>query len=201
MFMTQTTAAMTNSEQALKSLIDGNVRHVQNKSVHPRQTPNHRRNLLASQRPLAAILSCSDSRVPPEMVFDQGFGDLFIVRVPGNIVSDTTLASVEFAVQMLHVPLIVVLGHTNCSAIKATINMKTLPGYLSHITAHIHPVVQLARQQTGDLLENSVQINAQMAAVQLLSYSTIIEKSVQKKKLRIIAACYDLQTGIVKIIG
>lgn len=192
---------LIDSDQALELLIEGNARHVENKSVHPRQTPNHRRNLFASQRPLAAILSCSDSRVPTELVFDQGFGDLFIVRVPGNIVDDTTLASIEFAVHVLQVPLIVVLGHTNCGAIEATLKMKTLPGYLSHITAYIHPAVQIARQQTGDLLENSVQINAQMAAVQLLSYSTIIEKSVQKNQLKVVAAYYDLLTGTVKIIG
>jgi carbonic anhydrase len=194
-------AVTTGDDQALESLIDGNARHAENKSVHPRQTQPHRENLLIGQRPLTAILGCSDSRVPPEMIFDQGFGDLFVVRVPGNIVDNTTLASVEFAVHELQVPLIVVLGHTGCGAVKATISTETLPGHLFHITNHIDSAVQIARQQTGDLLENAVRINAQMAAVQLSSYSAVIEKAVYSKQLRIVAACYDLHTGIVKIIG
>lgn len=108
---------MANPEKGLAALVEGNRRYQAQRLTHPHQNAARRAALAAGQHPFAAVLSCADSRVPPEIVFDQGLGDLFVVRVAGNITDDVVLGSLEYAVEHLHVPLVVVLGHYKCGAV------------------------------------------------------------------------------------
>ena len=139
-------------DQALARLMDGNRRYSQNKEQHPDETLARRMELQSSQHPFAVILSCSDSRVPPELIFDQGLGDLFVIRVAGNIVDDDGLGSIEYAVEHLGTKLIVVLGHEKCGAVSAAVASETAPGHLTALFAAIRPSVLATASSPGDRL-------------------------------------------------
>ncbi len=190
--------------EALKRLMDGNARYAAN-------TPNERdfsagRAARAQvQYPIAAILSCADSRVAPELAFDQGPGELFVVRVAGNIVTPDVLASLEYGVQFLGTPLIMVLGHTGCGAVDAAIKvLKTkavLPGHLPALVAAIKPAVIVAEKtQSGDLLDNASAENARRQVTRLKNSPPVVGKSYAGKKIDIVSAMYDLRTGKVALL-
>lgn len=137
-------------DAALKSLKAGNARYIDGKSIHPRIDAERRRaTALEGQTPIAAVLGCADSRVPPEIVFDQGFADLFVVRVAGNVCAMPELASIEYSVAALKVPLIVVFGHTKRGAVEAAIKNKPLPGSLPDLIKLIRPAVEEAEKEKG----------------------------------------------------
>jgi carbonic anhydrase len=138
--------------------------------------------------------------VPPELIFDQGLGDLFVIRVAGHVVDDAVLASVEFAVIVLDSSLVMVLGHTQCGAVEATISGGELPGSLSKLAAAIQPAVASAKEQPGDLVDNAIRTNANMTAVQLLTRSPLLKQATADEQVKIVAALYKLDTGAVELL-
>lgn len=187
--------------QALQKLMDGNKHYVAAKLNHPNQTAERRAEIAKGQHPFAVIVGCSDSRVPPEIIFDQGLGDLFVVRVAGNIVDDVALGSIEYAVEHLGASLIVVLGHERCGAVDATIKGGEAPGHIGSLVEAIKPAVEKAKGKPGDLLDNAVKTNVEMIVNKLESSKPILSESVEKNKLKIIGARYDLDSGEVVIIA
>ncbi len=186
---------------ALEKLIDGNKRYQLASQTYPHQTVDRRQALRGSQKPFAVILGCADSRVPPELIFDRGLGDLFVIRVAGHVVDDTVLASVEFAVTLLGVPLVMVLGHSQCGAVEASISGADLPGSLSKVAAAIQPAVAAAEELPGDLVDNATKTNANMTAIQLANRSLLLAQSVEDEEVIIMAAFYDLDTGAVELLA
>ncbi len=165
---------------ALKRLMDGNARYAAN-APNERDFSSGRAARVQGQYPIAAILSCADSRVAPELAFDQGPGDLFVVRVAGNVVSPDLLASLEYGVQFLGVPLVMVLGHTGCGAVDAAIKvLKTnavLPGHLPQLVTAIKPAVIVAEKtQTGNLLDNAIAENVRRQVARLKSSPPVVQK-------------------------
>lgn len=197
---TQTTSNIT-PDAALKKLIDGNRRYIDQKRTFPDQGPSRVSEVAKGQRPFATILGCSDSRVPPEILFDQGLGDLFDIRVAGNILNDAVVGSMEYATAELGVPLLVVLGHERCGAVKAALEGKPLPGKIGSLAAAIKPAVDATKGQPGDALDNAVRAHVKMSVNQLKKSSPIIAEAVKAGKLKIVGGRYDLDTATVEIIA
>ena len=187
----------------LARLLAGNHRFMTGRSRHPRQGPADVRRLASGQRPFAVVISCADSRVPPEIIFDQGLGDLFDNRVAGNIVDELLLGSIEYAVEELAPGVIVVLGHERCGAIDATVSALTTG---AHAPGHICVIVEALRPIVGphlgapDPVEAGVvaNIRAQVRAIE--THSTIVHEHVVAGKLAVVGARYDLDTGRVRIL-
>jgi len=196
-----TTIGMQNEkvtpDSALAELKAGNAHHVQHKHQHPHETVQRQRELVKGQHPHAEVLSCADSRVPPEIVFDQGLGDLFIVRVAGNVVTDTELASLEYGAEHLHIPLLVVMGHEHCGAVTAAVEGGSPEGHIGTLVDLLRPAVDQARTMTGDKVENAVRANVQLVVKQLRSSTPILSELVAHNKLKIVGGVYSLDTGKV----
>jgi carbonic anhydrase len=188
-------------QEALTRMVEGNKRFVEGKRLSPNQSKARLLETAVAQYPFAAILGCADSRVPAEMVFDQGLGDLFVVRVAGNIASQTAIGSLEFSTAVLGAQLIVVLGHSQCGAVKAAVKGDPLPGRIGVFVEEIKPAVETVRLKTGDLENNSIIANVQYQAQQLAESSTIIGGLVKEGKLKIVGATYDLASGKVKMLS
>lgn len=189
---------------ALKRLMEGNTRYAAN-APNERDFSAGRAARAQVQYPIAAILSCADSRVAPELLFDQGPGDLFVVRVAGNIVNRDLLASIEYGVQFLGAPLVMVLGHTSCGAVDAAIKvLKTkavLPGNLPDLIKAIKPAVIVAEKtQTGSVLDNAIAENVRRQVARLKTSPPIVQKLYTGKKIDIVGAVYDLASGKVTLI-
>jgi carbonic anhydrase len=184
-----------NPETALQRMIEGNGRFVAGKTQKPNQSKFRLQETSVAQYPFAAILGCADSRVPAEIVFDQGLGDLFVVRVAGNVASQTAIGSLEFATAVLGAQLIMVLGHSSCGAVKAAIKGDPLPGRIGVFVEEIKPAVEKVRLKTGDIDANAVIANVQYQASALAEESTILGGLVKQGKLKIVGAQYDLKTG------
>ena len=184
-------------DSALAELKDGNAHHAAHRYTHPHETASRMRQLASVQHPHAEILSCADSRVPPEILFDQGLGDLFVVRVAGNVVSDTELGSLEYGAEHLHVPLLVVLGHQHCGAVTAAVEGGEAPGHIGALTALLRPAVDKTRGMPGDRVENAVRANVEMVVKQLRSSGPLLEKLVSSGELKVVGAVYSLDTGKV----
>lgn len=187
-------------DQALEKLMIGNRRYVAMRPLHPRQSQTQRQVMLEGQHPFAAILSCSDSRVPSELIFDQGLGDLFIVRTAGHVTDDLIIASLEFAVHVLEVPLIIVMGHAHCGAVAAAINGESLPGLMGAIASDLQPAVDLTRSESGSQLENVTHAHSQCTAERLTRESAILRDAVHAGKLKIVPAYFDLKTSSVLLL-
>jgi carbonic anhydrase len=190
--------------QALKRLLDGNARYAAN-APRERDYSAGRAARTQVQYPFAAILSCADSRVAPELAFDEGPGELFVVRVAGNFMTQDLLASLEYGVQFLGTPLIMVLGHTNCGAVDAAIKvLKTnaaLPGHLPELVTAIKPAVIVAEKtQKGDLLENAIAENVRRQVARLKTAPPVVQKYYAAKKIDIVGGVYDLATGKVALV-
>jgi len=189
---------------ALKRLMEGNARYVAN-APNERDFSAGRAARVQGQSPIASILSCSDSRVAPELLFDQGPGDIFIMRVAGNIVTPGLLASIEYGAQFLGAPLIIVLGHSGCGAVDAAIKVlkdkAVLPGHLPQLIASIKPAVERAEKaKTGNLLDNAVAENVRRQVAQLKKSPPIVQKFYAGKKIDIVGGVYDLATGKVTLL-
>jgi carbonic anhydrase len=189
---------------ALKRLMDGNARYAAN-TPNQRDFSSGRAARVQGQYPIATILSCADSRVAPELAFDQGPGDLFVVRVAGNIVNQDLLASLEYGAQFLGVPLIMILGHTGCGAVDAAIKvLKTkavLPGHLPELITAIKPAVIIAEKtQTGNLLDNAATENVRRQVARLKSSPPVLQKFYVGKKIDIVGGVYDLSTGKIALV-
>ncbi len=188
------------ADEALGRLLAGNQRFVADRRAYPDQTPAHRRELTAGQHPFAAILGCADSRVPPEIIFDQGLGNLFTVRVAGNIVDNASLGSLEYAVQHLGVPLIVVLGHSGCGAVQTAMASDDTQGQIATLVAAIQPAVKLAKAGPGEALDQVVRINVAMVVRQLRTAAPILAPLVEEGSIKILGSHYDLASGVVELL-
>lgn len=188
------------ADEALARLVEGNQRFTSGSVVHPHQTVARRTELAKGQAPIAIVLTCSDSRVAPELYFDQGLGDLFVIRNAGNVLNDHVLGSVEYAVEHLHVPLIVVVGHEKCGAVGAAVGGGEAPGHIASIVHSIRPAVEAAKGKSGDQLDNCVKSNAQQSAQQMAQAKPFLHAAAQAGKLKIVAARYELATGKVEIL-
>lgn len=185
------------SASALAELKAGNERFAAHHTTHPHQTTARRSELATGQHPHAVILACADSRVAPEIVFDQGLGDLFTVRVAGNIAGDAEIASIEYAVEHLHTPLIVVMGHQSCGAVSAAIEGGEAPGHLPALIHAIEPSVTKARTMKGDLSDNAIRLNVQAVVAELAASHPILAEHVAQGTLQVVGAVYSLKTGNV----
>ncbi|MEH2290207.1 carbonic anhydrase [Nostoc sp.] len=186
--------------EAIRRLLDGNQRFIHQKPQYPDQSLERLRLVAKAQYPFAAILGCADSRVPAEIVFDQGLGDLFVVRVAGNVVSDTIIGSLEYSTVVLGSQLIMVLGHRRCGAVAEAIKNEPLPGRIGLIIEGIKPSVERVKFKTGDNMQDAVIANIQYQTEKLQESSTILAKLLREGKLKIVGACYDIDTGKVNII-
>jgi carbonic anhydrase len=184
-------------ERALSLLVEGNQRFVaQNLISFKEDLDILKAHSEEHQEPFAAVLSCADSRVPVELVFDQSIGHVFVVRVAGNVATPDTIASLEYGAAVLGVKVILALGHTNCGAVKATIAGKAVPGQISTLYQYIHPAIAGSK---GDLTTASRQ-NAKLQASVLSETSPVLAEMVKAKKLAIRAAMYDVGNGKVTMI-
>jgi carbonic anhydrase len=189
------------ADEALHRLREGNARYVANK-LDIKDFAAGRPARTKAQYPIAAILSCSDSRVAPELVFDQGPGDLFVVRVAGNYLNSDNVSSLEYAVGVLNVPLIMVLGHTECGAIKSTIGAlqahTPLPGHIWDIVDAVRPGIETVVSQGGeDLANRAVAANVRYNVSRVASAQPIIAQSVHSHAVKVVGAVYELSTGRV----
>ena len=187
--------------QALQRLKDGNQRFVDAKMLHPDQTTEQRIKLAKAQHPFAVILTCSDSRLAPEIIFDQGLGDIFVVRVAGNISDDVVLGSVEYAVEHLGVPLVIVLGHKSCGAVSSAVSGGEIPVHINSLTNAIQPAIAIAKTQTGDLVDNTVRANVALVVQQFNASKPVLAELVHEGKVKIIGEYYDLDDGTVRPIA
>ncbi len=185
---------------AIKKLKEGNERFVNGKSIRPNQDYNRIKQVSEGQFPFAIIVGCSDSRVPNEIIFDQGLGDLFIIRTAGQVSSYASWGSIEFAHYVLGTKLIVVLGHTKCGAVSAAYKIPDVPGHIVTLINSIKPAVEEAKKHEGNQLENAVKINVAMQVEQLKNLEPVLSKSVKNNDLKIIGAIYDLETGKVEFL-
>ncbi|MDX2211683.1 MAG: carbonic anhydrase [Oculatellaceae cyanobacterium bins.114] len=189
-----------NANHALEKLIAGNQRYVTSQLVHHHQSASRMRAIAVGQHPFAIILGCADSRVPPEIIFDQGLGDLFVIRVAGNILDDAILGSIEYAVAELGTALVLVLGHERCGAVAATVNHAQILGHISTLLSAIQPAIDRAKTEPGDLLDNAVRANIELVVEQLKSSMPVAEL-VQHNRLKVVGAQYNLNCGEVEIIA
>jgi carbonic anhydrase len=189
-----------NAQLALDKLIAGNQRYATEQLVHHHQSGSRMRAIATGQHPFAVILGCADSRVPPEIIFDQGLGDLFVIRVAGNILDEAILGSIEYAVEELGTSLVLVLGHERCGAVAATIKHADVLGHISTLLNAIQPAVDRAKNEQGNLLDNAVRANIELVVEQLKSSMPVAEL-VRHHRLKVVGAQYNLDCGTVKIFA
>lgn len=193
-------ALSVSGKEAHKMMIEGNKRYVGEKATHKHQDSTRRMDVTGGQHPFAIVISCSDSRVPPEIIFDQGIGDLFIIRLAGNIVDDAALGSIEYAVEHLGVKYIMVLGHESCGAVKATVQGGEAPGHIGCIVKAIKPAIDSVRGRTADLPEVGMRANVVMTVQMLKTADPILKPLFEKGELMIVGARYDLDDGRVDVL-
>jgi carbonic anhydrase len=195
-------------DAVLARLLEGNKRFARGEPAHPGRTPADFAALADGQAPLAVVVGCADSRVPPELVFDQGVGDLFVVRVAGNVVSGagaSVKGSVEYAVAELGVRLVLVLGHSGCGAVKAALKHiaagDKVPGSIGDLVDTIKPAAAAARGKPGDLLDNAVRANVERGVERLKGLEPALAGPVKAGKVKVAGAVYDLRGGKVTVLG
>jgi carbonic anhydrase len=201
------TAPGLSAVESLRLLQEGNNRYTEGQMRHPHQG-RERRALTSAQgqHPLAVVLTCSDSRVPPETIFDQGIGDLFVVRVAGNVAAIDEIGSIEYAVDHLNTPLVVVLGHTQCGAVSAVLKGSKVPPNIAALVEPIKPAVAKAKEDhpgaAQDVLLNAaITDNVWQAIADMLGQSPIIREKVKAGQVKVVGAVYDIDTGKVKWLG
>jgi carbonic anhydrase len=200
-------AAMISAREALARLQEGNRRFASDlRSLESMLSHSRRRDAASRQEPFAIILGCSDSRVPAEIVFDQGLGDLFVIRVAGNIVAPSQVGSVEFAAERFDTRLVVVLGHSQCGAIEATLEelarpslerSRNLHSIVDRVRSSVEPLLTDIALTTDVLLQRAVRANIRASANQLRHGSEVLEELIQKQGLLVVGAEYSLETGVV----
>ncbi len=183
-----------------QELISGNKRFAEGNPTHPNQSIARRQEMAKGQNPRAAVLACADSRVSPEIVFDQGLGDLFVVRVAGNVVNDPILGSLEYAVEHLGTRLIVVLGHQRCGAVAAACAGGEAPGHIGSLVQALAPAVDKISASEEGRVDWVAKENVRMMAKSLRSCGPILEEFVRQGKLEVAGAFYNLDTGAVEIV-
>ena len=200
-------ATKSRADDVLAKLMAGNDRFDQGKLQHPRRSPKDFQSVANAQFPGAVIVACADSRVSPELMFDAGVGDLFVVRVAGNVVDGagvTVKGSIEYAVAELHVPLIVVLGHSNCGAVKSAVahvdQKDSLPGAINGLVELIKPAVVKAQMEKGDIYANATRENVSLGVEKLKNLQPILAPAVKAGSVKVVGGVYDLHTGRVELL-
>jgi carbonic anhydrase len=195
-------AAIT-ADDALAKLLKGNARFVAGKlhSVSTEELKERRAEVAHGQKPFAVIVSCSDSRVGPEIVFDQGLGDIFVVRTAGEVVDNAALGSIEYAVLHLGTPLIVVLGHERCGAVAAAVADAKEPGHIGDVIKAIQPAVAETKGQPGDPVDNAIRANVGDVVQRLKTSDAVLAERVKRGQLKISGAYISLDTGKVELLG
>jgi carbonic anhydrase len=193
---------VTTENNTLEKLLQGNNRFAAAHPLHPDESRQRMGEIAKGQHPFAVVISCSDSRVPPELVFDQGLGDLFVIRTAGNLVGGLEIGSVEYAVEHLQVPLIVVLGHEQCGAIKAFVEGSETPGHIKDIVDLIKAEAEICAiaKDDKDRLAHCIEANLRHVTLQLQEQSSIIKEKMLKGELNIVTASYDLEKGSVTLL-
>jgi len=195
------------ARQALEQLRQGNKRFATGRRSSPHADADRLRQVAEhGQHPFATVVTCSDSRVPPELLFDQGVGDLFVIRVAGNICGPSEIASIEFAVTQLHTPLLVVLGHTDCGAVTAATTGAEAHGHIAKLLNHIRPAIRKARSEhphltSEDLIPHVIKHNLWQTIEDLFRASPATVELVRARRLEVLGALYDLDTARVDFLG
>ena len=204
-------AATTSSAYEIQSVsaedaLQGNKRHIVAKLSDPGKDEDLRTEVAKGQHPIAVILSCSDSPVPPEVIFDQGLGDLFVIRTPGHVADEVAIGRIQYAVEHLGVQLIMVLGHEKCGVVDATIKSMDDPAHkegdvciICGIVDAIKPAVVKAKARDGDLLDNSVEANVNLVAEKVMSSRPVFAELAADGKLKVVGGYYDLDSGAVTL--
>lgn len=187
-------------QAALDRLIVGNQRFTQHHLEHPDQSADRVKELTQAQHPFVTVLSCADSRVTAEIIFDQGLGDIFDVRVAGNIATPEVVGSIEYAVELLETPLLMVLGHERCGAVTAAVEQGELPGQIGTFVDAILPAVNQVKDMPGDTVDNVVSANVRYQVEQVMRSSLVRDRQ-QSGQLQVVGARYDLDTGAVSLIA
>jgi carbonic anhydrase len=184
-------------DAALQELTAGNRRFTAGRlTAHEHDLEILKQHTAEKQEPFAAVLSCADSRVPLELIFDQSIGEIFVTRIAGNVVTPEIIASIEYGAAVLGIKVILVMGHGGCGAVKAAIQAKEAPGQISALYQHIQPAVD----QAGPNLEAAIRANAKIQAALLRKASTVVSSFLKENKLKVIAAYYDLASGGVTLL-
>ncbi len=191
---------MMTAQEALDTLMIGNRRFAEEHLKHPHQDQHRRAEIVGGQHPFAVVLTCSDSRVAPEVIFDQGLGDLFVIRVAGNVSDDIVLASIEYAAAHLGTALVMVLGHQNCGAITAALAGGSTEGALPYLMRELQPAVEQTECCDVDPLDTAIRANARIVAEKLLATSEVLAGLVETDALKIVPALYQFDTGKVELL-
>lgn len=195
------TPTFISPEEALQRLTDGNRRYVDGHPEHPRQDAARRRETLERQNPFAVVLTCSDSRLPPEVLFDQGIGDLFVIRNAGNVLDEIVEGSIEYAVEHLHAPLVVVLGHSRCGALTAAVQSADAAGKVGAVVRVLQPAVISARNLPGDPVLNAVIANVRLTLARLRGEPASQSDPLEAKAPHVVGGVYHLETGEVEFLS
>ncbi|MGF2033844.1 MAG: carbonic anhydrase [Nostoc sp. CmiVER01] len=187
-------------DKALQELLEGNRRFVAAKRRNPNQTQSRLVEVAKGQKPFASILGCADSRVPSEIVFDQGLGDLFVCRIAGNIATTQQIGSLEFGSLVLGTKVIMVVGHERCGAVDAALKGAEVPGRIGSLLEAIKPSVESSKGKAGDKLENACKANI-LAQIEKLKSSSVLSELIKAEKLKIVGGYYDLDTGKISIVS
>jgi carbonic anhydrase len=182
--------------EALERLRNGNARFAAGQPINPQQDLARLREVAPQQRPFAALLGCADSRVPIELVYDQGFGDVFVVRVAGNVATSVEIASLEYGTRVLGATALVVLGHSNCGAVKAALQGGEVPGQISTLYQHIAPALDRKKMD----LDAAIVANVRYQARKLKKGSTVLSRLLVDGKLALVGAVFELETGKVRTV-
>ena len=189
--------ALVSPEAAVEELLAGNQRFTAGRMTAFQEDLKILKQLTAErQEPFAAVLSCADSRVPVEIIFDQSIGHIFVTRVAGNVVTPETIASLEYGAAVLGIKAVIVMGHANCGAVKAAMQGKEAPGQISALYRHFQPAIE----QAGSNLDRAIQSNAKIQSELLRKGSTVIAGLLKEKKIKVVAAYYDLARGNVTLL-
>lgn len=188
------------AHEALARLLAGNKRYAEEQTLSPNRTVERRLKNLKSQSPFAVIVSCADSRVPPEVVFDVGINDLFVIRSAGNTLTDHTIASVEYAVKYLETPLVMVMGHEDCGMfVTAMKNNNQMPAHMTILMDAIQPAVDKVKGWDGDPVENAIKANIEMEVMKLRSSDPLLSEKVKENKIKVVGGYYSIESGLVEI--
>lgn len=197
-------ASSQKGEEAFTKLMEGNKRFVSGNLVQKDLGDAKRKELAKGQHPFAIVVACSDSRVSPEIIFDQGLGELFVVRVAGNVVDSIALGSIEYAAEHLHAPLLIILGHTHCGAVTAAVDEKGKPeGNIGAIVKKIVPAVKKAKAKGGsreEVIANAIKENVLLVEKRIEKNSPILKHLIEKGELNVVSAIYDISSGKVEVI-
>ncbi len=199
--MGQTLTKRPTADEAVQMLKAGNIRFTEGKLEHPNHCEESRQNVADGQEPFATILTCSDSRVPPVDIFDQGLGDLFVVRVAGNVIGDHSLGSIEYGVKHLNTPVVVVLGHSSCGAVTAVASGAALEGHIATLGPAIQTAIKsVDESQEGNFVDNCSIELAKQISDKIAKSEPIISEFVESGAVKVVPAFYDLATGKVEFL-